>query len=64
MDSLLRQVPYLLVSRGSILLALLFVGLIGEYVGAIYAQVKSRPLVIEQERVNFDEPPRPDPVPK
>jgi len=33
---------------------LLFVGLIGEYVGAIYAQVKGRPLVIERERINFD----------
>jgi glycosyltransferase involved in cell wall biosynthesis len=35
---------------------LLFVGLIGEYVGAIYAQVKRRPLVIERERVNFEPP--------
>jgi len=43
---------------------LLFVGLIGEYVGAIYAQVKGRPLVIERERINFDEPPRPDAAPK
>lgn len=33
---------------------LLFIGLLGEYVGAIYAQVKGRPLVIEKERVNFD----------
>ena len=40
---------------------LLFVGLIGEYVGAIYAQVKGRPLVIERERVNFDEPSRAEP---
>ena len=38
---------------------LLFVGLIGEYVGAIYAQVKGRPLVIERERVNFDTPDAP-----
>ena len=30
------------------------VGMIGEYVGAIYTQVKHRPLVIEKERVNFD----------
>jgi hypothetical protein len=35
---------------------LLFVGLLGEYVGAIYAQVKRRPLVIEKERINFDAP--------
>ena len=36
---------------------LLFIGLLGEYVGAIYAQVKGRPLVIEKERINFDPPP-------
>jgi polyisoprenyl-phosphate glycosyltransferase len=35
---------------------LLFIGLLGEYVGAIYAQVKGRPLVIEKERINFDAP--------
>jgi len=32
---------------------LLFIGIIGEYIGAIYTQVKKRPLVIEKERVNF-----------
>jgi len=32
---------------------LFFIGLIGEYVGAILTQVKKRPLVIEKERVNF-----------
>ena len=32
---------------------LLFVGIIGEYIGAIYTQVRKRPLVIERERVNF-----------
>jgi glycosyltransferase involved in cell wall biosynthesis len=35
---------------------LLFIGLLGEYVGAIYAQVKGRPLVIEKERINFEAP--------
>lgn len=35
---------------------LLFIGLLGEYVGAIHAQVKGRPLVIEKERINFDAP--------
>jgi glycosyltransferase involved in cell wall biosynthesis len=34
---------------------LLFIGLIGEYVGAIYTQVQKRPLVIEKERINFDD---------
>ncbi len=33
---------------------LFFLGIIGEYVGAIFTQVKNRPLVIERERVNFD----------
>lgn len=32
---------------------LLFVGIIGEYVGSIHTQVLKRPLVIEKERVNF-----------
>ncbi|MDR0891951.1 MAG: glycosyltransferase family 2 protein [Mediterranea sp.] len=32
---------------------LLFIGVIGEYIGAIYTQVRKRPLVIERERVNF-----------
>ncbi|MDO5579515.1 MAG: glycosyltransferase family 2 protein [Planctomycetia bacterium] len=34
---------------------LIFIGIIGEYVGAIWTQVKDRPLVIEEERINFDE---------
>lgn len=33
---------------------LFFIGIIGEYIGAIYTQVKKRPLVVEKERVNFD----------
>ncbi len=33
---------------------LLFLGIIGEYVGQIYTQVLHRPLVIEKERINFD----------
>lgn len=32
---------------------LFFIGVLGEYIGAIYAQVKHRPLVIEKERINF-----------
>ncbi|HMF08800.1 MAG TPA: glycosyltransferase family 2 protein [Thermoanaerobaculia bacterium] len=38
---------------------LFFVGVIGEYVGAIHTQVQHRPLVIEKERINFEEEPRP-----
>lgn len=32
---------------------LFFLGMVGEYVGAIYTQVKERPLVVEAERINF-----------
>ena len=32
---------------------LLFLGIVGEYIGAIYTQVMKRPLVIERERINF-----------
>jgi len=32
---------------------LLFMGIVGEYVGAIHTQVQRRPLVVERERVNF-----------
>lgn len=33
---------------------LIFLGIIGEYIGAIHTQVRKRPLVIEAERVNFE----------
>ena len=33
---------------------LVFVGVLGEYIGSIHTQVLKRPLVIEKERVNFD----------
>ena len=32
---------------------LFFIGIIGEYIGAIYTQVQKRPLVVEKERINF-----------
>ena len=32
---------------------LFFIGIIGEYVGAIHTQVLKRPLVVEKERINF-----------
>jgi hypothetical protein len=39
---------------------LFFLGVMGEYIGAIYTQVRNRPLVVERERINFDDdPPRP-----
>ena len=33
---------------------LFFIGVIGEYIGAIHTQVRKRPLVVEKERINFD----------
>jgi glycosyltransferase involved in cell wall biosynthesis len=33
---------------------LFFIGIIGEYIGAIHTQVRKRPLVIEKERINFN----------
>lgn len=33
---------------------LVFLGVLGEYIGAILTQVLKRPLVIEKERINFD----------
>jgi polyisoprenyl-phosphate glycosyltransferase len=33
---------------------LVCLGILGEYIGAIYTQVQNRPLVIEKERVNFE----------
>ncbi len=32
---------------------LFFLGIVGEYVGAIHTQVLNRPLVVEKERINF-----------
>jgi polyisoprenyl-phosphate glycosyltransferase len=35
-------------------LQMLFMGFIGEYIGTIHTMVQNRPLVVEQERVNFE----------
>lgn len=34
---------------------LIFIGIIGEYIGAIWTQVKNKPLAIEEETINFDQ---------
>ena len=34
---------------------LFFLGIVGEYIGSIHTQVLKRPLVIERERINFDD---------
>jgi len=33
---------------------LFFIGILGEYIGAIHTQVQKRPLVVELERINFE----------
>lgn len=38
---------------------LISVGILGEYIGSIHTRVYNRPLVVERERVNFDNPPGP-----
>lgn len=43
-------------------LQLLFMGILGEYIGNIHTQVHNRPLVVERDRVNFEyEPGEPYP---
>jgi glycosyltransferase involved in cell wall biosynthesis len=34
---------------------LFFLGVLGEYIGSIHTQVRNRPLVVEEERINFDD---------
>lgn len=34
-------------------LIMLFIGILGEYVGSIHTYVKKRPIVVEEERINF-----------
>jgi polyisoprenyl-phosphate glycosyltransferase len=46
-------------------LMLVFLGIMGEYVGAIYTQLQHRPYAVELERLNFDSGfgyPKPNPV--
>ena len=46
-------------------LMLVFLGVMGEYVGAIYTQIPHRPYAVELDRINFDQPfgyPRREPV--
>lgn len=50
----LGMAPLIIVVSFMLSVLLFFLGLMGEYVGAIYTQVLNRPLVFVKERVNFD----------
>jgi len=34
---------------------LFFIGIVGEYIGSIHTQILRRPLVVEKERINFED---------
>jgi len=34
---------------------LLFIGIVGEYVGSVLRKISKDPLVVEEETINFDE---------
>lgn len=38
-------------------LQLMFLGVMGEYIGAIYTQIQKRPYAVELDRINFEYPP-------
>lgn len=46
--------PLIIMTSFMFSIMLFFIGIIGEYVGAIYTQVLNRPLVFESERINFE----------
>lgn len=46
--------PLIIMSSFMFSAVLFFIGVVGEYIGAIYTQVLNRPLVFEEERINFD----------
>ena len=39
---------------------LLFIGIVGEYVGAVLRRVKKSPFVVEEEALNFAEKEKPE----
>jgi glycosyltransferase involved in cell wall biosynthesis len=45
--------PLIIMSSLMFSVMLLFMGILGEYIGAIYTQILDRPLAFEQERINF-----------
>ena len=45
-------IPLLLIGG----LNILFLGIVGEYIGKIYLEVKNRPVFVIREKLNFDRP--------
>ena len=48
-----RVFPILIGLFATFSVQLFFIGLLGEYILAIYSQVRRKPLVFERERINF-----------
>jgi polyisoprenyl-phosphate glycosyltransferase len=46
--------PLIIITSFMFSIILFFIGIVGEYIGAIYTQLLNRPLVFEKERVNFE----------
>ncbi|MBX9666423.1 MAG: glycosyltransferase family 2 protein [Candidatus Obscuribacterales bacterium] len=53
----LGMAPLVIGMFGMFSVQLIFIGLLGEYIGASHRQLLNRPFVIERERINFDNPP-------
>ncbi len=56
------QAPLIIGMSFAASLQLVFLGILGEYIGAIHTQLQHRPYAIERERVNFDVDPAPPPA--
>lgn len=45
--------PILIIVLGMFGVVLLFIGILGEYIGVIHGRIQNRPIVVEKERINF-----------
>lgn len=45
--------PIIIITLSLIGLLFIFIGILGEYIGSIQSYVQNRPIVVEQERINF-----------
>ena len=52
------QAPTIIITSLMCSVLLAFMGFLGEYISAINVRLMHRPLVVEEERLNFDEPPK------